>query len=91
MVENEILNDVKLNLKIDGYEEDALVSSLILAAKEYLANAGVVENMESALYKLAVNTFVAQKFENRLGDTPSKNSSNIFSMNSIITQLKCSQ
>ncbi|MGL5712578.1 MAG: head-tail connector protein [Paraclostridium sp.] len=91
MDEKEFLNEVKLNLKLDGDEEDAIVSSLILAGKEYLKNAGIKENMESALYKLAIKTFVAQKFESRLDDIQSKNTSNIFSMNSIIIQLKCCQ
>lgn len=91
MNDGEFLNEVKLNLKIDGDEEDSLLFSLILASKEYLDNAGVKENMESALYKLAVSTFVAQKFENRSEESSNKNTSNVFSMNSIVTQLKCCQ
>jgi len=58
-----MLDAVKQYLRIDGSEQDSLLSSLIAAAKAYLANAGVEENEEDDLYKLAVCIFASIHFD----------------------------
>ena len=58
-----MLDAVKHYLRIDGSEQDSLLSSLIAAAKAYLANAGVEENEEDDLYKLAVCIFASIHFD----------------------------
>ena len=58
-----MLDAVKQYLRIDRSEQDSLLSSFIAAAKAYLANAGVEENEEDDLYKLAVCIFVSIHFD----------------------------
>ena len=58
-----MLDTVKQYLRIDGSEQDSLLSSFITAAKAYLANAGVEENEEDDLYKLAVCIFASIHFD----------------------------
>ncbi|BAD74817.1 MULTISPECIES: head-tail connector protein [Geobacillus] len=79
------LNEVKNYLRIDGSEDDAILTLLIDGAKEYLKNAGVPES-DSALYKLAVMLYVALHYENR--DPSAKMDKLNFAFESIVLQLK---
>lgn len=79
------LSEVKEYLRIDGEEDDALISLLIKAAIEFLSNAGVAEQ-ESALYKVAVMLYVTLQYENR--DPGQKIEKFNTAFQSIILQLK---
>ncbi len=59
----DLLDKVKNYLRVDGEQDDALLASLISAAKEYLANAGMkledgATEARTALYELAVSLHV---------------------------------
>jgi uncharacterized phage protein (predicted DNA packaging) len=79
------LEELKNYLRIDGSEDDTLLTLLIDGAKEYLKNAGVPES-DSALYKLAVMLYVALHYENR--DPSAKMDKMNFAFESIVLQLK---
>jgi uncharacterized phage protein (predicted DNA packaging) len=79
------LDELKNYLRIDGSEDDALLTLLVGGAKEYLANAGVPES-DGDLYKLAVMLYVALHYENR--DPSVKIEKFNFALESIILQLK---
>lgn len=79
------LSEVKEYLRIDGNEDDVLISLLMEAAKEYLCNAGVTEQ-GSALYKVAVMLYVTLQYENR--DPGQKIEKFNTAFQSIILQLK---
>lgn len=57
-----ILDEMKHFLRVDGDEDNDLISESILAAKEYLSASGVAET-ESYLYKLAVKVKVRADYE----------------------------
>jgi uncharacterized phage protein (predicted DNA packaging) len=82
---NITLDEVKNWLRIDGSEDDMLITLLIDGAKEYLSNAGVPES-DSSLYKLAVMLYVALHYENR--DPSAKMDKMNFAFESIVLQLK---
>lgn len=79
------LEELKGYLRIDGSEDDIVLTLLVEAAKEYLANAGVKEE-PSSLYKLAIMLYVALHYENR--DPSIKIEKFNFALESIILQLK---
>ncbi|MBT2647195.1 head-tail connector protein [Peribacillus frigoritolerans] len=79
------LSEVKEYLRIDGNEDDVLISLLMEAAKEYLSNAGVTVQ-GSALYNLAVMLYVTLQYENR--DPGQKIEKANYAFQSIILQLK---
>ncbi|PJN90984.1 head-tail connector protein [Bacillus sp. mrc49] len=79
------LSEVKEYLRIDGNEDDVLISLLMEAAKDYLSNAGVTER-DSALYKVAVMLYVTLQYENR--DPGQKIEKFNIAFQSIIMQLK---
>lgn len=83
------LQEIKLFLRIDHDDEDLLIQSLVLAAENYLTNAGckVLYNVE--LYKLAIMLLVSHFYENRemLSD---KKAVTEFGLPQIILQLKYS-
>lgn len=79
------LKELKGYLRIDGSEDDMVLTLLVEAAKEYLANAGVKEDA-SSLYKLAIMLYVALHYENR--DPSIKIEKFNFALESIILQLK---
>jgi uncharacterized phage protein (predicted DNA packaging) len=79
------LDELKNYLRIDGSEDDTLLTLLVDSAKEYLHNAGVPES-DSAQYKLAVMLYVALHYENR--DPSAKMDKMNFAFESIILQLK---
>ncbi|MED4579019.1 head-tail connector protein [Bacillus atrophaeus] len=58
------LEETKEYLRIDGDEDDNLVSFFISAAEKHMENAGV-KDTESDLYKMAAMIFVADSYENR--------------------------
>lgn len=64
-----MLEQIKRYLRITGSEEDILLTSLILAAKQYLANAGVPAPDQGTpegvaeLYTLAVTLYVSMMYE----------------------------
>ncbi|MED0676981.1 head-tail connector protein [Aneurinibacillus thermoaerophilus] len=79
------LDELKTYLRIDGDEDDMLLTLLVGGAKEYLANAGVLES-DGDLYKLAIMLYVALHYENR--DPSVKIEKFNFALESIILQLK---
>lgn len=86
------IEDLKLFLKIDDYEEDNLIQALQLSAEEYLTNAGIKKDYSKELYKLAIKILVSHWYENRSVETIGKNITKIaFSLDTILIQLKYSQ
>lgn len=86
------LEDLKLFLRIDDYEEDNLIQALQLSAEEYLTNAGIKKDYTKELYKLAIKILVSHWYENRSVETIGKNVSKIaFGLDTILIQLKYSQ
>lgn len=79
------VNEIKEYLRIDTDLDDGLLNSLVIAAKEYLKNAGVAKT-EGPLYDLAVKLLVAHWYENR--EVVGKADKLAFSLEAIITQLK---
>ncbi|MBN6186408.1 phage gp6-like head-tail connector protein [Aneurinibacillus sp. BA2021] len=79
------LEELKTYLRIDGSEDDVVLTLLLSAAKEYLFHAGVPES-NSALYKLAIMMYVALHYENR--DPSMKVEKFNFALESMIWQLK---
>jgi uncharacterized phage protein (predicted DNA packaging) len=60
------LDEVKNWLRIDFSEDDALLTTLISAAEEYLKNAtGITYDSENRLAKLFCMTLIADWYENR--------------------------
>lgn len=82
-MEDKLLSYVKEYMKVDD-EEDILISSLILASKEYLINAGVDVDEEKELHKLAIAMLTSQRYEDRLGKSTINNN---FIINSLIAQI----
>lgn len=81
------LEELKTYLRIDGSEDDSILTLLLAAAGEYLKNAGVPDsNVTSASYKLAIMLYVALHYENR--DPSVKLERFSFALESIILQLK---
>lgn len=86
------LEELKLFLKIDDNEEDALIQGLQLSAEEYLTNAGINKDYSKEMYKLAIKILVSHWYENRSVETVGKNVSKIaFGLDTILIQLKYSQ
>lgn len=86
------LEELKLFLKIDDYEEDNLVQALQLSAEEYLSNSGIKKDYSKELYKLAIKILVSHWYENRSVETVGKNVTKIaFGLDTILIQLKYSQ
>lgn len=59
------LQQVKDYLRVDYEEEDALISAMHLAAREYLKNAGVPEQPSSELYNHVIFMLTAIFYDNR--------------------------
>ena len=83
-------------LKVDGEEDDDLISSLILAAKSYIENAtGFNENMISdneqmkELYILTLKILLAHWYDNRSPEVTGVNVNKVsFSLDSLFLQLE---
>ena len=61
------IDDVKLYLRVDGNDEDATISALIGAAKQFLAGAGVKEQPDNPLWMLCRNALCLHYYEDRGG------------------------
>lgn len=82
-----MLEDIKLYLRIDGDEEDSLISSLIMAAKIFIQNAtGVKVDEKNDLHTLAVKLMVSHSYENRLPIGEGEKLA--FSLDSILLQMR---
>lgn len=79
------LGQMKTYLRVDGSEDDPILTLLISAAKEYLINAGIPEQ-ESAQYTLAVWLYCAMHHEHR--DPTKKVEKFSLSFEGVIQQLK---
>lgn len=80
------LQKVKGYLRVDYDEDDILITGFIAAAKEYLSNAGVVEQPESELYSIVILMLVALFYDNREADKDIKIPTVIMNF---IVQLSC--
>ena len=57
----------KLYMRVDGDDDDALITTLMSAAKEYLRNAGIEEpdSEEHSLYTIAVYSLTLHYYDHR--------------------------
>ena len=86
------LEELKLYLRVDGTDDDTLISGLQLAGEEYLTNAGITKDYTKELYKLAVRLLVGHWYDNRIAVNVGSISKNLeYSLSSIILQLKYTQ
>ncbi len=79
------LDEAKQYLRIDGSEDDDILTSFIVAAEEYLKDAGVT-NTQAERYKIAVMILVTEWYENRGVSRVSDKAS--YSLQSLILQLR---
>lgn len=83
------IEDIKSYSKIDDNTEDGDIQDFKLAAEMYLQNAGVMEDYNNPLYRLAIKILVNHWHENRSPETIGKQVAKVsFSLDAIITQLK---
>lgn len=90
------LEDVKLYLRVDGTEDDNLLSSLLISTKSYIENAtGLTEDMVQEnegikeLYYLTCKILIAHWYENRTPQTTGPNFHTLdFSLTSLFLQLE---
>ncbi|KXY32221.1 DNA-packaging protein [Bacillus cereus] len=81
------LEEAKEYLRVDGNEEDMLISSLITAAEIYIKNATSKNvDLKSELAKLAARILIAHWYENR--EAVGKAEQLAFSLQSILVQLQ---
>ncbi|MEC0752119.1 head-tail connector protein [Bacillus haynesii] len=80
------LDEMKEYLRVDGDEENALISSLIDAAEKYMKNSGA-KDTDNELYNLAIKMLVTGWYEDRGSMSDGKNKL-AYSLQSIILQLK---
>ncbi|GMA48659.1 DNA-packaging protein [Alicyclobacillus contaminans] len=81
------LDDVKLYLRIDGTDDDAMLQGMMGAADSYIANAvGADVDKTSALYELAAKLLISHWYENR--EPVGSASALAFSLDSILMQLR---
>jgi len=79
------LNELKSYLRIDHDYDDAQLKMLMDAGREYLTNAGAVDD-DGSLFRLALMLYVATHYENRDGSYKTDGYSH--ALQSIILQLK---
>ncbi|HJF34495.1 MAG TPA: head-tail connector protein [Clostridium perfringens] len=84
MVSTELLEYVKNYSKLEDDEDIDLLSSFILASKEYLENAGVKFDESKELHKQALAMLTSQRYDDRLGTIKGNNT---FIINSLIAQI----
>lgn len=84
------LGEIKMYLKIDGNEEDTLLSMFKEVAEEYLLNAGIETDYNSKAYKLLVLMLISHWYTNRsLSSESGKGQLEIpFGARSLIQQLQ---
>ncbi|PEL80022.1 head-tail connector protein [Bacillus wiedmannii] len=81
------LKEAKEYLRVDGDEEDTLISSFITAAEIYIKNATSKKvDLKSELAKLAVRILISHWYENR--EAVGKAEQLAFSLQSILVQLQ---
>ena len=81
------LEEAKEYLRVDGNEEDMLITSLITAAEIYIKNATSKNvDLKSELAKLAARILIAHWHENR--EAVGKAEQLAFSLQSILVQLQ---
>lgn len=83
------LEEAKEYLRVDGNEEDMLITSLITAAEQYIKNSTSKDvNLNDELAKLAARILIAHWYENR--EPVGKTGKLSFSLQSILIQLQYS-
>jgi uncharacterized phage protein (predicted DNA packaging) len=81
------VDNVKLFLRIDGTDDDAMLQGLMNAAQSYIANAvGADVDTTSDLYELACKLLISHWYENR--EPVGSASALAFSLDSILMQLR---
>ncbi len=82
--------ELKLYLRVDGSEEDSLITALQMSAEEYLTKEGINKDYTKELYKLAIKLLVAQWYEYRAVVLFENNCMHQlpYNLDAIITQLK---
>ncbi|MGE1105885.1 head-tail connector protein [Bacillus wiedmannii] len=81
------LEEAKKYLRVDGDEEDELITSFIAAAEIYIKNATSKNvDLKSELAKLAARILIAHWYENR--EVVGKAEQLAFSLQSILVQLQ---
>ncbi|KWU66043.1 DNA-packaging protein [Bacillus mycoides] len=81
------LEEAKEYLRVDGDEEDSLISSFITAAEIYIKNATSKNvDLKSELAKLAARILISHWYENR--EAVGKAEQLAFSLQSILVQLQ---
>ncbi|UOQ93411.1 head-tail connector protein [Halobacillus shinanisalinarum] len=86
----QFLPEIKNWLRIDGSEDDQILTSLFLSAKEFLKGAGIPEpDPPSERYKIAILLMVSNGYENRSPVVVGSSASDLpFSLQTFILQLK---
>lgn len=88
-MEKEMLEELKLFLRVDFEDFDEEIKEFQKSAEEYLTNAGVTKNYESSLYKQAIKVVVAYWFERKFNLNINKSSKVMsWSLEGIIAQLR---
>ncbi|MFD2671819.1 head-tail connector protein [Marinicrinis sediminis] len=84
-----MLDELKQYLHIYGDDEDIILSSLILVAKDYLEKGtGKAFDEMNPKHKLALYLFCAHQYENRNPVVSSNTKTLEYSLNSLIFQIK---
>jgi uncharacterized phage protein (predicted DNA packaging) len=82
-----LLEEVKNYLRIDGSEDDMLLTSFITAAKQYIyGSTGVYVDDTDQLHLLALKILISHWYDNR--EPVGKADNLAFSLESIVTQIK---
>lgn len=78
------ISKIKKYLRVDHSEEDDIIEGFVIAAKQYLTNAGVEEQPENELYNIVVQMLTALFYESRGTNTKIPHV-----VNNFIVQLSC--
>ncbi|HEY8804315.1 MAG TPA: head-tail connector protein [Clostridium sp.] len=85
------LNELKLYLRVDGTDEDTLISSLQLGAEIYLTNTGITKDYTNDLYTLVVRLLANHWYSNRETFVNLRTAKIDFSIQCIINSLRYNQ
>ena len=85
------LEELKLYCRIDGTEEDTLLTEIQESAEVYLSNAGILEDYINPLYGRAVKLLAKHWYDNRELYVDLKVAKVEYSLDSIIFSLKYNQ
>lgn len=83
------LEEIRTYLRVDGTDEDELISGLQMAAEIFMTNAGVSNDYANELYKLAVKLLINHWHDNR--EVVGKADKLAFSLETIIFSIKYNQ